>query len=294
MRLPERGIRMAARVWLSRWAALALVLVLILLLLPVPATNAAIPSMYKDSPTLQAIVKGGVLRAGTSLAAPSSFKDPKTGQVDGSVIRIGQEVARRLGVKMDLTVTGWDTIIAGLQAKQYDMALAGLFETPARKKVVDFVTFEKEGIAFLVRKDNKKVNTVEDLNRPEVTIATVTGSGSEQMVKQNFPKATIRSILSPSGGSGAPPEEVISGRVDAAQFDAVLTIAYLQRFPTLRVVPKDAFTNPLFPTPTGIGIRKGDDKFKAFLDAVVADLAKKGLLREWRARWSKPEFLLGQ
>jgi polar amino acid transport system substrate-binding protein len=256
------------------------------------SAGAQVPDQYRDSPTIQEILKRGTLLAGTSLAAPSSFKDPTTGEVKGAVIEIGEELAKRMGVKLQLEVTGWDTIIAGLQAKKYDIALAGLFETPARKQVVDFVTWGHEGIAFLVRKDNEKIKTPDDLNKPEVTIATVTGSGSEQMVKQQIPHATIRSLLSPSGGSGAPPEEVISGRADAAQFDAVLTVAYLQRFPTLKVVPTDAFENPLFPTSTGIAVRKGDEKLKAFMASVVEDMTKRGVLLEARKRWSQPELLL--
>jgi polar amino acid transport system substrate-binding protein len=261
----------------------------------VPAIgSAAVASRWLASPTIQAVVKAGVLRVGTSYAAPSSFKDPKTGQPNGTVILIGREAARRLGVRLDVAVTGWDTIIAGLQARRYDVALAGLFETPARQKVVDFVTFGDEGIAFLVKKDNNKINTPADLDKPGVTIATVTGSGSEQMVKQHFTNATIRSLLSPSGGSGAPPEEVISGRADAAQFDAVLTNAYLERFPMLKVVPKDAFVQPLFPTPVGIAIRKDDPTLKSFLTSVVEDLTARGVLAKYRKMWSTPELLLGQ
>jgi ABC-type amino acid transport substrate-binding protein len=274
------------------WMILAALAAVVASLVGAGVAAAQVPEQYRDSPTIQEILKRGVLLAGTSLAAPSSFKDPQTGEIKGAVIEVGNELAKRMGVKLQLEVTGWDTIIAGLQAKKYDIALAGLFETPPRKQVVDFVTWGREGIAFLVRKDNDKLKTPEDLNKPEVKIATVTGSGSEQMVKQHMPRATIRSILSPSGGSGAPPEEVIAGRVDAAQFDAVLTVAYLQRFPNLKVVPADAFENPLFPTPTGIAVRKGDEKLKAFMASVVEDMTKRGVLLEARKRWSQPELLL--
>ena len=247
---------------------------------------------WSNSPTIQKIKKLGVLRVGVAIAAPTAFKDPQTGKLDGIVVQVGQEAAKRLGVKFEASETGWDTIIAGLQADKYDVALAGLFKTPQRDKVIDFVIVGEEGIAFLVRKDNDAIKTAEDLDKPGVTIATVTGSGSEQMIKVHFRKSAIKSILSPTGGSGAPPEEVVTGRVDAAQFDAVLTQAYLQRFPDLKVVPADAFEKPLFPTPIGIGVRKDDRQFGDFLASVVADLQGKGLIQSWRAKWSKPELLL--
>jgi ABC-type amino acid transport substrate-binding protein len=256
------------------------------------STPGAAAEAWSASPTIKQIKERGALRAGVSLAAPTAFKDPKTGALEGIVVQIGQAAADRLGVKLETVETGWDTIIAGLQAKQYDAALAGLFETPQRREVVDFVTFGEEGIAFLVQKENQAISTVEDLQKPGVTIATVTGSGSEQMIKANFKDVELKSILSPTGGSGAPPEEVISGRVDAAQFDAVLTQAYLERFPDLKVVPEEAFEKPLFPTPIGLGVRKDDQLFREFLTEVVQDLAAKGQIQDWRAQWSKPELLL--
>jgi polar amino acid transport system substrate-binding protein len=254
--------------------------------------QAGFAQSFDDSPTIQSIKKEGVLRAGVSIAAPTIFKDPSTGELEGILMQIGKEAAKRLGVEFEASETGWDTIIAGLQANKYDVALAGLFETEQRKKVVDFVTFGEEGIAFLVRKDNDAINTADDLNKSGVTIATVTGSGSEQMIKDNFKESEIKSVISPTGGSGAPPEEVIAGRVDAAQFDAVLALAYQERFPDLKVVPSDAFEKPLFPTPTGIAIRKDDPKFGEFLASVVADLEKDGQILAWREQWSKPDLLL--
>jgi len=247
---------------------------------------------WESSPTIQKIKSDGVLRTGVAIAAPTVFKDPQSGELEGIVIQIGKAAAAKLGVEFEAAETGWDTIIAGLQANKYDVALAGLFETPQRKEVVDFVTVGEEGIAFLVRKDNAELNTAEDLNKVGVTIATVTGSGSEQMIKENFQSSEIKSVISSTGGSGAPPEEVIAGRVDAAQFDAVLALAYQERFPDLKIVPADAFEKPLFPTPIGVGIRKGDPVFQEFLQSIVDELQKEGKIQSWREQWSKPELLL--
>jgi polar amino acid transport system substrate-binding protein len=247
---------------------------------------------YTHSPTVQRIKERGAFRGGVAITAPAAFKNPATGELMGIAIEVGKAAATKLGVRLETSETGWDTIIAGLQAEKYDVTLTSLFETPKRKEVVDFVTFGTEGIAFLVRKDNGDIRTAEDMHRPGVSIATLTGSGSEQMIRENFKSAEIRSIISPTGGSGAPPEEVISGRVDAAQFDAVLTHAYLERFPNLKVVPEDAFEHPLFPTPIGVAVRKDDPLFREFLADVVEELQSSGRMAKWREKWTKPDVLL--
>ena len=87
---------------------------------------------------------------------------------------------------------------------------------------------------------------------------------------------------------------MISGRgLDAAQFDATLTQAYLKRFPGLKVVPGDAFTRPLFPTPVGIAVRKNEPQLQSFLAEIVKSTESSGQLLQLREKWSNPDQLLG-
>lgn len=253
-----------------------------------PAEGA--PAAEMESPTIQAIKDRGTLRLGAAIALPAVYKDPNTGELKGVGIDMGNEAAERLGVDVQYIESSWDAIIAGLQANKYDAIVAGLYATEERKKVVDFVTWYEEGLCFLVGNDSP-IHTLENLNSSDVTIATVTGSGSEQTIKRELSEAQIRSVPLATGGGGAPPEEVLSGRADASQLDAVLAQAWDQRFPELRIAPDGCFETPAFPIPVGIAISKGDAGWKAFWEDVVADLQDKGLIKDWRAKYSSWEFV---
>ena len=257
---------------------------------PTPAPPPPAETPEEESPTIQAIKERGTLRLGAAIALPAVYKDPGTGELLGVGIDMGNEAAKRLGVEVEYIESSWDAIIAGLQANKYDGVVAGLYATEERKKVVDFVIWYEEGNCFLVRNESP-IHTLEDLNSPDVTIATITGSGSEQMVMANLPNAKLHSVPTATGGGGAPPEEVLAGRADASQFDGVLALAWEQRFPELRVAPDGCFENPTMPTPVGIAINKEDPAWKAFWEEVVADLEAQGLIGDWRAKYSGWEFV---
>ncbi|REM40451.1 ABC transporter substrate-binding protein, partial [Mycobacterium tuberculosis] len=72
------------------------------------------------------------------------------------------------------------------------------------------------------RADNAKLGkaaSVDELNRPDVTIAYFTGGAEEAWVKQRFPQAKLRAVA--SSGATAPVEEIMARRADAAPINRV-------------------------------------------------------------------------
>jgi polar amino acid transport system substrate-binding protein len=107
-----------------------------------------------QSPTVDAIKKDGKLRAGVAIAWPWLGQDPKTGNYIGAAADLGQKIADTLGVPLEYVPSGWDVIIAGLQAKQFELALAPLFATPKRMAVIDFANYARGG--HLLQRDENQ------------------------------------------------------------------------------------------------------------------------------------------
>ena len=98
-------------------------------------------------------------------------------------------IAKSLGVKVQLNTAASDVIIAGLQANQYDLAMAPLFATPRRMEVVNFVNWTSAGQCYVVLKDNGALNSLSDLDNPTITIGDLDRHcGSEQAVKAKYPR----------------------------------------------------------------------------------------------------------
>ena len=259
-----------------------------------PAAAATAAPAAPESPTIEAIKKAGKLRAGIAIALPTLGQNLKTGEFFGPAVEIARWAAEGLGVELELVESNWDVIIAGLQANKFELAIAGLYATPARKEVVDFVTWTKMGFCHLVLKDNEKIQTLEDLNTPDVVGCMFTGTGTESSVMEKYPKAKYDSIVSPPGAETRL-EEVLAGRCGFTTLDSPLTLVYQQEYPQIKVLPKSAeycFANPDMPTDVGMALNYGDEAFKAYIEGVVN--AHRDDIDALLAKFSAPEYLRPQ
>src|SRR6218665_3334654 len=151
------------------------------------------------SARVDAIRKAGVLRVGVVNNPPwlaqntSGAGEPWS----GPSWTLGKEFARLLGVQIQPVVVSHETKVAALVANQMDIMIGPLNETAARAKVIDFVIFSNTGVCLFGRADNPRftgVQTLEDFNRPELTIAYFSGAGEEPLVRQHFAKAKLRGV----------------------------------------------------------------------------------------------------
>jgi len=224
-----------------------------------------------ESPTIVKIKQRGKLRVGVAIAPPELMQDPKTGKYFGVNALIAQRIADKLGVGVEFVESDWGLFVAGLQAGKFDIVSTALFATPARLKVMDFVNFTKIGECYLVLKTNDKINTLADLNSPNVRIGVMTGTGAEQLIKAKYTRAVIDSV------PGAPGQierlqDVLARRIDASFLDSPMAPVYAAQFPQIKVIPggpEGCVKNPDVPVDVGIGLNKGDPEFKAFVEGVV-------------------------
>ena len=195
------------------------------------------------SPRIDAIKKAGVLRVGVLANAPWLVENTSGAGGDtwsGPAWLLAQEYARLLGVKVEPVPVSHETKVPVLASNQVDMSITPLAETTERLRVVDFVLYSNTSVCMFGRADNPKIagaKSVDDLNRPDITIAYFTGGGEENWVKTRFPKAVLRGVS--SSGSAAPVEEVMAKRADAVPINRVPWVALQKKVKGLAVLPKE-------------------------------------------------------
>jgi polar amino acid transport system substrate-binding protein len=87
----------------------------------------------------------GVIRVGSDIAyAPVEFKD-KSGKTAGIDPELADAIGKQLGVKVDFQNGTFDTLISGLAADRYDMAMSAMTDTKDRQNGVDSDTGKKVG-----------------------------------------------------------------------------------------------------------------------------------------------------
>ncbi|KQL50226.1 amino acid ABC transporter substrate-binding protein [Brevibacillus choshinensis] len=109
----------------------------------------------------------------------SYFKD---GQLTGFDIEIGEEIAKRLGLKANAVTSPFSGIIAGVQQGRYDAAIASHVITEDRKQKIDFSdSYYLSGGQLFIRPDSN-ITKLEELKGKEVAVAL--GTTHEKIARQ--------------------------------------------------------------------------------------------------------------
>ncbi|MBB5410786.1 MULTISPECIES: transporter substrate-binding domain-containing protein [unclassified Paraburkholderia] len=136
--------------------------------------------------TLQAVLQRGTLRVGDCLTfAPFGFYN-KDGQPDGYDVDLAKELAKQMGVKLEVVNTTSANRIPNLQTSKVDVVFCNFTRNLERAKVIEFTTpYVVASEALLVRK-NSGVQSIKDMGGR--TIATVKGSTNGDEVRSlNIP-----------------------------------------------------------------------------------------------------------
>ncbi|MGE7417946.1 transporter substrate-binding domain-containing protein [Methylobacterium tarhaniae] len=152
---------------------------------------AAVPA---EARSLAAIKQDGTLRVGmTGDYAPYSLRLPD-GSLKGADVTMAGELAKVLGVKVEIVPTTWKTLKDDLLADRYDVAMGGVTVTPDRASVADFsVPVLTDGKRPIVRcADKARFVTVKDIDKPEVRVVVNPGGTNQRFADANFPHASVR------------------------------------------------------------------------------------------------------
>ena len=87
---------------------------------------------------LQQVKDSGVLRVSTDPAYPPQSFQTQSGEFKGFDIDVAEEIARRMGVKVEWQTPSWDVITAGNWNGRWDLSVGSMTPTPDRRKVLHF------------------------------------------------------------------------------------------------------------------------------------------------------------
>ena len=118
---------------------------------------------------------------------PYEFLTTQNGnkKVVGADIYLAEQVAKKLGVQVEIQQMAFDSLIAALNANKVDMVISGVNPTEERKKAVDFsdVYYTSKGI-FVVNKDSEEIKSVADLKNKKIGVQK--GSTYETYAKEQL------------------------------------------------------------------------------------------------------------
>jgi arginine/lysine/histidine transporter system substrate-binding protein len=147
--------------------------------------------------TAGTLISKGTLTIGTSADYPPyEFHKEVNGKdtIVGFDIMIAEEIAKDLGVKIEIKDMKFDGLLAGLQGNKIDMVIAGMNPTAERAKEVNFSKVYYTAVqAVMVRTEDKdKLKSFADLSGKKVGVQKATTQ--EKIAQEQIKGAEIKSL----------------------------------------------------------------------------------------------------
>jgi ABC-type amino acid transport substrate-binding protein len=219
-------------------------------------------SGIRPESTLAKVVKAGVLRVGYAQTGPFFYKNAKTGELGGIYFDAATELAKQMGVKLELKEVTFQNATVGLRRDDYDVFGSALTYTMARALTVDYIgPLYEVGSLLMVHKANAgRFKKLEDFNSPDVTFSVVSGGSEEPRIPVLFPKAKL---ITTTGQAELGAEPVRARRADVWMSSQVAVQLMAKRADW--AVPFDP-AHPIDRRPSSWAVRFGDYEWKNFLD----------------------------
>lgn len=231
-----------------------------------------------DVRTLDAVVKSGTLRVGVNPNFPPMSSYGMTNQIEGFDIDVAGQIATALDVKLELVPTATAQRVAFLSSGRIDIALGALTRTPARARLIDFTApLHTEAMSVLTT-DRSTAQSWRDLDDPSVTLVNMRGNLSVELLKERLPKAKTLLV----DGNADTVRALAQGRADAMVENIDFFVKFTEMY---RNVKWRRLDDVIYVSYCGIGLARGNDDLRNFLNILLFDLHSSGYVNERWEHW---------
>jgi polar amino acid transport system substrate-binding protein len=246
---------------------------LIALLSTIPLLGA--PPAPDSLDTLAAVERRGELVWGGDIQGgePYVFEDPSDPEhLVGFEVEIAAVLARSLRAKAVFRQADWSNLVPGLERGDFDVALNGLEDTPARQaRLLLSIPYFAFGETLAVR-GGRAVRSLDDLQ-----------GGRIGTLSQSFAFDVLRERgFAPVGYEGVsePYADLALGRLDGVLLDHVIADRYGCSREGVSCVPGDVAQGTYV-----VGMRRGDTQLKKAVDGAITAMRANGELRRILEHW---------
>lgn len=233
--------------------------------------------------TVDAIRERGVLRVPGILNEDPYFnKDPRTGEWRGFAIEMARDVAKTLGVKLEVVESSWANSILDVQSGKADIAFA-LTAVPTRALSIAFSAPTYYN-SFVIVSPDPALSGLKwaELNDPKYSFAVDLGSSQDLITQQYLTKANVLRFKTRDEAIVA----VATGKAQALVSTALNGMVIAKKTTALGKV---YVPGPVLSSPSVIGINyAADEQFKSFISAWAEYNRRVGNNQTWIVRGLEP------
>lgn len=240
-----------------------------------------VSTAFADS-RLQSILSSGELRVGTTGDwNPMTFIDPNNKERKGFDIDIANTLANDMGVKVVFVPTTWKTLVNGVVSNKYDMTSSASLS--AKRAIVAGYSssyFAVEDVPLMLKKNNGKYNSWDDLNNPSVRVAVTLGTVQEKRAEIIFNNSKIIKVSAPARDY----QEVLAGRADISMTSNLEAAKLVEQHNKMMIVPVKEGRNP---TPLAVLLPQADQVWINYVNHWISLKSERGFFDQLKAKWLK-------
>ena len=212
--------------------------------------------------------KGKIVIGTSADYPPYEFHKSINGKdtIVGFDIEIAKEVAKDLGVELEIKDMKFDGLLAALDTGNIDFVAAGMTPTEERKKNVDFSKIYYTAVQCVVvrAEDEGTIRSLEDLKSKKVGVQK--GAVQEQLAKEQLTSSEIK----PLGKVSDLMLSLSTKKVDAVIVELPVAKAYVQQNPALALSKIQLKTEE---EGSAIAVKKGNEDLVNSINMTIDRLA---------------------
>jgi cyclohexadienyl dehydratase len=203
-----------------------------------------------------------------------SFRNPKTGQIEGIDADLAKELAASLDAELQIVESSFGTFIADLQSNKCDIGMFGVGASLKRAQAVEFSKPYLITNIYGVTRKGGSIKEWSDIDKKGVKVAVSLGSYIEPFMKSYLKNAELVSVAPPNTRES----ELVAGRVNVIMTDYPTAIKVTDEFDwAATVLPSEK----LAITPYAYVVAQGDQIWLNYINLFVDTIKLDGRLKKF-------------
>ena len=191
-----------------------------------------------ESNRLDEILSRGVLRVGTTGDyKPFSYRADPSSPFVGLDIELAGQLAKALGVRVELVPTTWPTLMKDLDENRFDISMSGVsISLERQKKALYSIPYLRDGkTPITLCQNQERFQTLAQIDQPGVRLIVNPGGTNERFARANIRIAAIS--VYPDNVTIF--DQIVAGKADLMITDAIETRLQQKLKPQLCAVHAD-------------------------------------------------------
>jgi polar amino acid transport system substrate-binding protein len=230
-----------------------------------------------EARTLDEIMKSGVIKVGVNPTLAPLGKFNEKNEIVGFDVDYANEIAKMLGVKLEIVQVGSPDRIPFVQTGKIDFVMGAMTRTPERAKVIDFTLPVHTEVMGVLTTEGKPFKHWKDLDDEKYTLVQVRGTTPIKFIEENLKKVKLVQLDNYPDVVRALAQGRGDAMLDIIDFVGEHMNKHQVKWKVVEV-PVDVYY-------CGLGVAKNSTGLKDWLNVAIFDLHKKGVVNVLWKKW---------